>query len=633
MKYSWVTLLAIAALLGACDRKSNDVAELPVSTGTKDVGEASIATSTHPDRVFWGDLHLHSSYSFDSYSFGNEQLTPAEAFRFAKGEEIGSTSGSIAKLDRPLDFLLVSDHAEYLGILVGIAEESPALLASELGSRWAGYTNSKSIRAVVDEYIGTIEGRIELTDYMPEAFQRSTWHDLNTIAERFNEPGKFTAFIGYEWTSMIDGKNLHRNVIFRDGIEKTKEILPFSALDDNDPEGLWAFLEGYEKATGGQVIAIPHNGNLSNGLMFSDDRINGSPVDRSYAETRARWEPVYEMTQVKGDGESHPMLSPDDEFADFENWSETDIAMNPKPADQMKSMLTHEYARAALKIGLQFEASTGVNPFKFGLVGSTDSHTGLATADSDNFFGKFMDSEPAPDRLTSKMGGILWLNRFLSASGYAGIWATENTRAALFDALKRREVYATTGPRIVVRLFGGWDFTSGDLASADYAERAYNRGVPMGGELGQAPAGASPAFIVTAARDPQGANLDRVQIIKGWLDGAGNLQEAVYNVAASDDRMANAVDGKITELPVTVDVSTASYENSVGAAELATVWTDPDFDPPQKAFYYARVIEIATPRWTTYDAARFNRPLPEDVPTSIQERAYTSPIWYSPAAP
>ena len=627
--------LIVAALLclSGCERADEVSPPAPSAESTLERADrAPVAVDERgtPRQVYWGDLHLHSRYSFDSYSFGNDNLTAEDAFRFARGAGIIGHTGVQAKLARPLDFLLVSDHAEYLGVFVGLAQEDPELLGSQLGTRWVDYLAKGDIRSIVDEYIGTVERTMPLTEPVPAGFSRSVWHALTEAAERHNEPGKFTALIGYEWTSMIDGRNLHRVVVFRDGPQKTQQILPFSAIDGNDPEELWAFLDDYEEQTGGQVLAIPHNGNLSNGLMFAEHTLDGAAFDRDYALTRARWEPVYEMTQVKGDAESHPLLSPADEFADFENWDETDIAMNPKPDDERADMLAHEYARPVLKIGLRLENELGVNPFKFGLIGSTDSHTAFSTADDDNFFGKFPDSEPSPKRLTNKMGGLLWENWRLTASGYAAIWASENTRAALFDALKRREVYASTGPRITVRFFGGWEFSPKDLEGADYADIGYGKGVPMGGDLGSAPGGRAPMFMLAAAKDPIGANLDRVQIVKGWRAESGTLHERVYDVALSDDRVVDDETGQAPPVGNTVDVANASYANSIGADTLAAVWTDPDFDPSQAAFYYARVIEIPTPRWTAYDAKRFGLELPEHIPTITQERAYTSPIWFTP---
>jgi hypothetical protein len=396
-------------------------------------------------------------------------------------------------------------------------------------------------------------------------------------------------------------------------------------------------MAAYEENTGGRVLAIPHNGNLSNGLMFDVETLHtGTSLDRNYAERRARWEPLYEVTQIKGDGEAHPFLSPDDEFADYGTWDKGSFGAEPKTED----MLEHEYARSGLKLGLSLEESLGANPFKFGMIGSTDSHTSLATIEEDNFFGKATPAEPgAPGRfdemitgLLAEPGGpdIIQRSQNTLASGLAAVWATENTREALFDAMQRKEVYATTGTRITLRVFAGWDFTSDDVVRPDFADTGYLGGVPMGGDLTDAPAGSSPKFVVRALRDPDGANLDRIQIVKGWLGGSGELLERVYDVAVSDGREIGS-DGRARR-PVgnTVEVANATYTNSIGDVLLMGFWEDPDFDPTERAFYYVRVIEIPTPRWTTYDAAFFGVDLPEDEPASHQERAYTSPIWYTP---
>ena len=614
-----VALIAtgLSLLLTACETGKRSVDE-PVPT----------SVDLNPDQVYWGDLHVHSSMSFDSYSFGNKNLSADAAYRFAKGETVVAHNGDRARLRRPLDFLMVSDHAEYLGVLAGLDNDAPELEGNTLAERWGRYNAAGDLSSILAEYIGSINDPASLQDYVPEAFIRSSWRELIDTAERHNEPGRFTALIGYEWTSMTDGRNLHRNVVFRDGGARAGQVVPFSALDSQDPERLWDFLSDYESRTGGRALAIPHNGNLSNGLMFSEETFAGEPIDRAYAVARSRWEPIYEVTQIKGDAEAHPSLSPEDPFADFENWDETDINMNAKPADQRADMLSREYARPVLKRGLRQARRLGHNPYKFGLIGSTDSHTTLATAEDDNFYGKFPDSEPSPERLTNSMGDVLWNNRELSATGYAAIWSTANTREALFDALNRREVYATTGPRIVLRFFGGWDFDSGDVASADYAERGYRRGVPMGGDLTRPAAVTAPTFMVSAAKDPDGANLDRVQVIKGWIESDGTTSEQVYDVVLAKHRGPGVgADGDIVS---TVDLASATYSNTVGAADLAAVWTDPDFDPAQAAFYYARVIQISTPRWTTYDAVRYGVDRPDDVPAEIQERAYSSPIWYTP---
>jgi hypothetical protein len=465
---------------------------------------------------------------------------------------------------------------------------------------------------------------------------RAAWEDTIAAADEFNDPGRFTAFIGYEWTSNTGGNNLHRNVIFRDDGQRARQVVPFTTtapLGSDNPRELWKWMTAYEQKTGGSVLAIAHNGNLSNGRMFPMvESFTGRPVDREYATQRARWEPLYEVTQTKGTGEAHPLLSKSDEFADYELWDfgNLDATVRKQP-----EMLEFEYARSALKNGLRLEASLGTNPYKFGLIGSTDAHTGLAAVEEDNFFGKTTPQEPSPERLNARFvsnpkTGITVMDWQVGASGYAAVWATGNTREALWDAMQRRETYATTGPRMVVRLFGGWDYTAADAGSRTPAEVGYAKGVPMGGDLPAAPSGRSPTFLVAALKDPIGANLDRIQIVKGWLDPSGETREKVYDVVWGDADKRRPQNGRVPPVGNTVDVARATWTNTIGDPELIAVWKDPDFDPRVRAFYYARVLEIPTPRWTAYDAVRFGVQPPKDARLTGQERAYTSPIWYTP---
>jgi hypothetical protein len=451
------------------------------------------------------------------------------------------------------------------------------------------------------------------------------------IASEYNDPGVFTAFNGYEWSSAPGGDNLHRVVVFRDGPDRVKQILPFSAFDSIDPEDLWVFLAKYEANTGGQVLAIPHNANISNGVMFAETMSNGKRINRAYAEMRSRWEPLLEVTQMKGDSEAHPFLSPEDEFADYETWDFGNAGTPITP--KQDSMLQYEYARSALKLGLAHEDRLGVNPFKVGLIGSTDNHVSLSTTREDNFFGKLPSLEPREERINDAFvrnadGTPAALSWESPASGLAAVWARENTRESLFDAMTRKEVYGTSGSRITVRVFAGWDFEAEEVERPDFASTGYARGVPMGGDLTNGPAGSAPSFMIRALRDPDNANLDRVQVIKGWLDGK-ETHERIYDVACSDDR---AIVNRRCEKPVgsTVDVANASYTNTIGDPLLTAHWVDPDFDPDQRAFYYVRVIEIPKPRWTAYDAKFFGVDMPDEVPMTVQDRAYTSPIWYTP---
>ena len=578
--------------------------------------------------LYWGDLHVHSNYSPDSFAFGNSRLTPDNALKFARGIKVTASNGMNVQLQRPLDFLLVADHAEFIGVFPMLVSGDPVFLATDLGAQWSKLLEKSggNIGAIIPEWLVRIQNR----DYEQELstdFRTNVWKEAAGFAEDHNVPGIFTAFVGYEWTSMIEGNNLHRVVLFRDDAKTATELPPYSALDSLDPEQLWAAMERYEAKTGGRVMSIPHNGNVSNGLMFALDDLSGKPIDRDYAQRRARWEPIYEVTQVKGDGEAHPFLSPDDEFADFETWDQDNIA---RTGAKTKSMLKHEYARSALKLGMEVENSVGANPFQFGMIGATDSHTTLSTADDNNFWGKFLDSEPSADRMSNSMGGMLWQNWKLAASGYAAVWARENTREALFDALERKEVYATTGPRIAMRFFAGWDYEAGDSHSPTLADIGYSKGVPMGGYLSKGPDNGRPTFLLQALKDPDGANLDRAQIVKAWLNDLGVSQERVYDVALSDSRVIDSNTGKAPAVISTVDIAQASYSNSVGDVSFSVFWEDPDFDPAQQAFYYARVIEIPTPRWTAYDAKFFNLDPPKEIPMVTQERVYSSPIWYGP---
>ena len=600
----------------------------------KKPGYSPYAGRNYPTRVLWGDTHLHTSLSMDAAAVGCK-IGPDGAYRFARGEEVVSSTGQPAQLSRPLDFLVVTDHAEAFGAMVEVIRGNPALLADPQIKRWHDMIKEggdTAFKAAWELIAATSNPKTMPVLFSDPVLTRSVWERYLKTAEQFNEPGKFSALIGYEWTSTPGGDNLHRCVIFRDGADKAIQTLPLSALDNEDPEALWRAMAAYEEKTGGQVLAIPHNGNISGGRMFALVDFMGNPLTRKYAETRMRWEPVVEATQEKGDSESHKFLSPSDEFASYEAWDKMNLGGTKLHQD---AWFQTEYVRAALKNGLKFEAQLGANPFKFGMIGSTDSHTGLSAVEADNYYGKAPPYEPSAHRFEhvfSKLGETKVNAWEMAASGYAAVWATENTREAIFDALKRKEVYATTGSRMTVRFFGGFDFDASDALTRSPAIVGYAKGVPMGGDLRDAPAGKAPTFLVAALRDPMGANLDRIQIIKGWLDAKGEVQEKVYDVVWGDaDKRKPGNDGELPPVGSTVDVANAIWTNTIGDPELITVWKDPNFDGKQKAFYYARVIEIPTPRWTAYDAARFGVKMPKEVPMTTQERAYTSPIWYTPA--
>ena len=602
-----------------------------VYTGTSYSPYAQRQTMLMP---LWGDSHLHTDISMDAGAFGN-RLGLDEAYRFARGEQVISTGGIPVRLSRPLDWLVIADHSDNMGFFPDLNAGAAHILSNETGRDWYDRLQSGDGVSLALELIGLFsQGNFppELM-YAPDSVPyKSAWSKTVDAAERYDEPGRFTAFIGYEWTSLVTGNNMHRVVIYRDGSDKGGQMVPFTTippLGSTNPRDLWTWLDEYEEKTGGDVLAIAHNGNLANGIMFPfREQYDGRNLDDDYVQQRSVWEPLYEVTQIKGDGETHPFLSPNDEFADYETWDIGNLDVSEAKTDDM---LAGEYAREALKRGLLIEDRLGTNPYKFGLIGSTDSHTSLATAQEDNFFGKHAGAEPSPERMqhpfmSTESGTIMGWQQV--ASGLAAVWASENTREAIFDAMSRKETYGTTGSRMLVRFFGGWDYTEQDLNSRQPAFVGYEKGVPMGGDLTDAQDGRTPVFMAYAIRDPIGANLDRIQIVKGWQDGT-EAYEQVYDVAWSGERGPGA-DGKLPPVGNTVDAANASWSNTIGASELGAVWTDPDFDPEQRAFYYVRVIEIPTPRWSTYDAFRFGVPIPDGAPVSTQERAYTSPIWYTP---
>jgi hypothetical protein len=591
----------------------------------------------YPTRVLWGDTHLHSSNSGDAFTTGN-RFTPEQTYRIARGEEVISTTGLPARLSRPLDFVVLSDHSEGLGLITEVYNGNPTLMEDSTVARWSRMIKAGGTEAAaaVGELIGAQASNslppVLMNPKVAGPLMMTAWQRAAAMADKYNEPGRFTAIIGFEWTPTPGGDNLHRNVLLRDGQERATQVFPFTSWESEDPEKLWAWMESYERNTGGRALAIPHNANLSNGRMFAAQRFDGSPLSAAYAESRQRWEPIQEIVQSKGASESHPRMSPSDEFLDYgiAGWELGNLTLSGSPLT--REMMPTSYVRTGLMRGLEHDAKLGVNPFKFGIIGSSDAHNSLPFVEEDNFFGKFPGQEPSPERWKQKSslgGGDARFTWQYLAAGYAAVWATENTRAAVFDAMQRRETYGTSGTRMTVRFFGGYAYTADDARSRDLAEVGYSKGVPMGGDLRSTPARSVPTFLVAALKDPQGANLDRIQVVKGWLDESGIAQERIYDVVWSGDRRPGT-DGKLPPVGDTVDVAQATYTNTIGAAELAAVWKDPDFKPAQRAFYYARVIEIPTPRWTAYDQARFGVTMGEEVQMKQQERAWTSPIWYTP---
>ena len=601
------------------------------------VAAAGSPTNTH---VYWGDVHLHTNYSWDAYGTGNVSLTPNEAYHFARGlPVIHPAYHKVIQIRRPLDFLAVTDHAIMLGTQVMLDKNDPKLMSTEWGKKLMEIHKKRPVGGVMGE-----GGRLqamggpdvknpERAEMMGQVFspemRARVWDDEIKAAEDNYRPGKFTSLIGWEWTSTPNMHNLHRCVITNADGAAAEKFIPFSNYDSLKPEDLWNFFAKTKKETGVDFISIPHNSNLSGGLMFDVVDSDGRPISADYARKRMRWETAVEISQGKGTSEILPQLAPTDEFANFEIWQRLLIPRKMPPSP-------HDYVRTAWLEGLGFQNKIGENPYKFGVIGSTDSHTGLSAVQESHFQGHFVsDATPARHLAESQPDAkrpFIFPDWKLAAAGRAAVWATENTRQGIFDAFKRKEVYGTSGTRIVLRFFGGFRFRSRDARARDIARVGYEKGVPMGGDLTNAPRNTAPSFLIYAGKDPLSGNLDRVQVIKGWVDDAGQTQQHIYNVAWSDGRKLNTK-GKLPAVGNTVDAKTASFTNTIGAAQLATVWTDPDFNPRQLAFYYVRVLEIPTPRHSLYDAVALGIPVSEThEPASIQERAWSSPIWYTPSS-
>lgn len=599
---------AVTGAFAADDAANHGTApETPIDAASKKRFSA-YAGRSYPMHVYFGDTHHHTANSGDAFMAG-DRLTPEQSYRFARGEEVVSSSGVPAKLSRPLDFLVISDHAEGLGVMYQVYDGNPAFMADPVVAGWskALHAGGAAAAATKTELVsrqarGTLPSVVR-DPKIVGPIMTSVWQQYLKTAEKYNEPGHFTAMIGFEWTSVPGGNNLHRNVLFRDNPDRASQILPFSAWQSEDPEKLWEWMDKYEKKTGGQVLAIPHNANLSNGRMFELVDFSGNPLSRDYAERRARWEVLQEVMQTKGNSETHPQLSPTDEFADFgvQGWDNGNLTLEGKPTTP--AMRPYMYLRSGLLQGLLQEQKLGVNPFKFGFIGGTDVHNSLTAIEEDNFYGKHVEQEPHATRWSFVEKKGLGFTRYTweyNAAGYAAVWATENTRAALWDAMKRKETYATSGTRMTVRFFGGWSYTGADANLRTIADAGYAKGVPMGGDLPKAPPAArAPTFLAAAMKDPQGGNLDRIQIIKGWIDKAGSPHEKIYDVAwGNADRRIRGKNGKVPPVGDTVDVAHATWTDTIGDPQLAAMWKDPDFDPGVRAFYYVRSIEIPTPRWT-----------------------------------
>jgi len=616
------------------------------------LASTSASAGDEERQLLWGDTHLHTSYSFDAFLNGNRSADPDTAYRWAKGlPVIHPYHRARVQVDTPLDFLVVADHAEYLGVIRKLYYDVDEGPAAEFAAQVRGAIDSGQGAALFSGVLPSSEIEPGETrnpiletgqpNQLPiagqdEPLREDAWAETTAAADRHNEPGRFTAMIGWEWSSLPNGANLHRVVMTSADGETARKFMPYGSQDSSYPDDLWAWFEKTTESSGAEFVAIPHNPNISKGYMFGATSLNEAPYTAESARTRARWEPVAEVTQYKGDSETHPDLSPDDPFADFETYPSY-IQQNYQPYVASVG----DYARSALRRGLEIEAAVGANPYKFGMIGATDSHSGMAAAEEDNFWGKMaLDSTPETKPMFAAGRNVDGWN--IGAQGLAGVWAEENTRESIFAAFRRREVYATTGPRMQVRFFGGWDFDAKDAEAADLASRGYAKGVSMGGDLAAKPAAKSglakmfgggaaeaPSFLIHASRDPRGANLDRVQVVKGWLDADGKSHERVYDVAWAGDRAAGA-DGRVGAIGNTVDLETGEYTNDIGAAELAQVWSDPDFDATTRAFYYVRVLQIPTARHSLLDAIALQQEPSDAQPPTLQERVYTSPIWYTP---
>ena len=628
--------LALQPLLASCSNVDTSTSDTSKVDGAEVVSADQSPECLAGDRPYFGDTHLHTSASPDAGMFGNK-LDRDVAYEFAQGKKVTSSIGEEVQLRRPHDFIVVADHAESIGLQQAIERSDEGLINDDFGKRLHDLVKEgKGVEAASEFIRGVALGT---SKKLPKEFSASEWGANLDSAEANNKPGVFTALVGFEWTSQPGGGNLHRVVILRDGKDRAEQITPFSAYDSEDVEDLWTFMDGYENKTGGRAIAIPHNGNLSSGTMFLPrHQETNQPIDADYARRRQKREPLFEITQIKGHSEAHPLLSPNDEFADFWLLDNSNLGAFKAPT---KEMMRYEYVRPGLRRGLELQDQLeGVNPFKFGVIGATDSHTSLVTTDEDAFFGKAFTSEPSKDRwkkfllqsATDKAFDMY--NYQIGSSGLAGVWASENTREGLFDAMERKEVFGTTGTLLSVQMYGGFDFDGSELAAKNWSKAACLKGVPMGGDLSQAPEGKAPTFQIKALRDPDGANLDRIQMVKGWLKADGTTDEKIYNVTWSDpDKRVQADDGSIPSVGNTVDEKEATFKNNIGAASLSGSWTDPDFDPSQRAFYYVRVLEIPTPTWLAFDRKRFDNyaEMPQDLPYSHQERAFSSPVWYNPS--
>ena len=593
--------------------------------GAQSVGELGGA-SGKPNplkNVYFGEQHLHSENSPDAFAAGTRQK-PEDAFRYGRGDEITlSTNGQKIKMKTPYDFIALTDHAEYFGVMPRLIDPKDPLSKTALGKELANPTvPTTSPKSAVNEILHSILTSTAMPQFVKPEMLRSNWREAVKVINRYNDPGKFTTLIAFEWTSIPGGRNMHRNVFFRDD---EGPAVPYSSFDSIYPQDLWTYQE-IQRNIGHDNLAISHNGNVSDGWMYSPYKFLGEFMDARYANRRMLNEPLTEIIQTKGSSEVHPLMSPKDEFADFEIFPNLINVGDP-------SQIKHGYIRAALTDGLMFKRTLGVNPFKFGIVAGADSHSGYSNNEEFNFHGSHGALEDSPKkRLNPAPDASGDMPSRLGSAGATAIWAEENTRASLFDAMKRKETYGTSGTLIRLRFFGGWEYSHDLVEDKNFVQKAYAGGVPMGGDLPSKPGSAkAPTFAIWALKDPESGSLDRIQVIKGYLGGRfDNQEEAIYDVALSDGRQVDPKTGKAPPVGNTVDLKKATYTNDIGDSQLSAVWTDPDFDPSQPAVYYVRVLEIPTPRWSTYDSVRSGLPVPDGIPATLQERAWSSPIWYTP---
>lgn len=632
-------LIIIGFVLIACNENTTDTKAVLENPDLVEPASSTIATNLEQieqelleqktagynelRNPYFGQTHMHTGWSFDEAIY-NVTLGPDNTYRHARGEKVKHPAGYDVQLKLPLDFTVVSDHAEYLGVLVRMYDENDPLSKHPLAEKIVGSGND--IKKSTAAFYGLVKQTIQADGTTkPDAtlntaeLKRTIWDEYIAITDEYYEPGKFTTLVGYEWSSQPNMSNLHRNVIFR----SSKNLpVPFSYFDSGRPEDLWAWMD-QQRSDGHTLLAIPHNGNLSNGLMFSMEDSDGNPITKEYAQARMRNEKLTEIIQTKGQSETHPLMAANDEFAGFEIWT--------KPVGGPGTVKVKEgnYVRNALRNGLLLEKKIGVNPFKYGVVGGGDIHTSIVSHEEYQHTGEHNLKSGTPQERLQQQPPNEPSKIEQGTAGLSNVWAEENTRESIYDAMERGESWATSGPRITARVFAGFNFDQQTIATVQWVARGYAEGAPMGGELSSAPAGKSPSLMIWTLKGPNSGNLDRVQVIKGWIDNNGEPQDKIYNVAWSGQRSLNE-NGKLPAVGNTVDIKNASYTNTIGTTELKTVWQDPDFNPAQTSFYYVRVLEIPTPRWSTYDAKQLGIEPPRDFPATIQERAWTSPIWYRP---